>query len=325
MLELRPLGKNRQLISVLGLGTWAFGGPWQYGWGYQDDRDSEATLEAAWEKGLNWLDTAPAYGLGHAEELVGRFLEHKREKFFIATKCGIIWDQKGRVRININPGSISQQLDASLKRLKTDYIDLYQIHWPDKTTPLEKVWEKMLDFKRRGKIRFAGVSNFSLAQLKVCLKVGPVDSIQPAFNLLRREVERELLPFCFEQGIAVLTYSPLMSGLLSGQFDPSRLAPDDWRRNSPYFKEPLLGKIMLFLKALEPLAAKYERPLLQFCLGWVLQNRAVTAAIVGARRPRQLDDLVSAVHLKLAQVDCHMIDALSQNILGDLHYQAKGH
>lgn len=303
MLELRPLGKNQQSISVLGLGTWALGGPWQYGWGYQDDLDSEATLKTAWEKGFNWVDTAPAYGLGHAEELIGRVLEDEREKVFIASKCGIIWDQQGRVRININPGSISQELDASLRRLKTDYIDLYQIHWPDKNTPLEKTWEKMLDFKRKGKIRFAGVSNFSLAQLKACLEVGPVDSIQPAFNLLRREAEKDLLPFCFEHRIAVLVYSPLMSGLLTGQFDAARLAPDDWRRNAPYFNEPLLGKILLFLKALEALAFKYKCSLLHLCLAWVLQNKAVTAAIVGARRPSQLDDLVRAVEIKLTHAD----------------------
>ncbi|RMG27811.1 MAG: aldo/keto reductase [Methanobacteriota archaeon] len=321
MLPTRQLGKNGPEFTVIGFGAWAIGGPWAYGWGPQDDRESINAIHAAIDMGINWIDTAAVYGLGHSEEIVGKAIKGKRDQVYIATKCGLVWDSQGRVKGNINPGSIRQEVENSLRRLDIDVIDLYQIHWPDGKTPEEKAWEMMLKLKDEGKVRWIGVSNFDVEKLQKCLSVGPVQSLQPPYNLVRREVEKSILPFCKENGIGVVAYSPMMSGLLSGKFDINRLASDDWRRKSAYFQEPFLSRALNFVEKLRPMAEKYGKTVAQFSIGWVLQHPAITSAIVGARRPSQVEEIVGAADLVIDPEDMKIIDEWLRETIGDDVYR----
>lgn len=316
MLPTRKLGKQGPELTEIGFGAWAIGGPWAYGWGPQDDKDSINAIHAALDLGVNWIDTAAVYGLGHSEKIVGEAVKGRRDKVIIATKCGLVWDSNGNVRPNINPGSIKQEVEQSLRRLQTDYIDLYQIHWPDGKTPEEKAWEMMVKLKEEGKVRYIGVSNFNVEQMQKCLEIGHIDSLQPPYNMVRRKVEKEILPFCKENGIGVVAYSPMMSGLLTGKFDINRLAEDDWRRKSPYFKEPFLSKVQHFLEKLQPIAEKYGKTVAQFSIGWVLQHPAITSAIVGARRPDQVEETVKGAGFSIEPEDMKQIDQLLQDIIG---------
>jgi aryl-alcohol dehydrogenase-like predicted oxidoreductase len=317
MLATKKLGKSGPDITRIGFGAWAIGGPWQFGWGKQDDTESDAAISTALECGINWIDTAPAYGLGHSEEVVGNALKGKRESVFLATKCGIVWDNARRVKNSIDPQSILQEIDDSLRRLQTDYIDLYQIHWPDGKTAEEKAWETMLELKQKGKVRFIGVSNFDQSKMERCLRLGQIDSLQPPYSLLRRNVEKQLLPYCAEKNIGVVAYSPMMSGLLTGKFDLAKLASDDWRRRSGYFKEPFLGKALQFIEELKPIAQKYNKTIAQLSIAWTLTNSAVTAAIVGARRPRQVEEIIGGAGWTIDPNDLKTIDEISSSILGD--------
>jgi aryl-alcohol dehydrogenase-like predicted oxidoreductase len=317
MLPVRQLGKEGPSLTEIGFGAWAIGGPWKYGWGAQDDDDSLVAIQAALEGGVNWIDTAAAYGLGHSEELVGRALKGRRENVFVATKGGIVWDDKGRVKFNIQPQSLKKEFEDSLRRLNTEYIDLYQLHWPDGQTPEESAWEVLLKLKQDGKAKYIGVSNFDVPLLEKCLRLGHVDSLQPPYSLLRRAAERELLPFCRERGIGVVAYSPMMSGLLTGRFDKTRLAPDDWRRNSNYFKEPLFSKALAFVEEARPLAEGYGKTVTELAVAWVLANPAVTAAIVGARRPDQVKGVLGGAGWKIQDEDLRKIEEISRRVFGD--------
>jgi aryl-alcohol dehydrogenase-like predicted oxidoreductase len=321
MVPTRKLGTNGPALTEIGFGAWAIGGPWKYGWGKQDDDEAVAAINTALETGVNWIDTAAAYGLGHSEELVARALLGRRERVFVATKGGIVWDDKQRVKLSIQPSSLKREFENSLRRLNTDYIDLYQIHWPDNSTPVESAWEVLLKLKQDGRARFVGVSNFDVPQLKKCLKLGPVDSLQPPYCLVKRRAEMEILPFCLEKGIGVVAYSPMMSGLLTGTFDPSRLAADDWRRGSAWFKEPLLGKALGLVRELAPLAEKHGRTVGQLAVAWVLKNPAVSAAIVGARRPAQVGETMEGAGWVLSEDESKEISEISARLLGDLTFQ----
>jgi aryl-alcohol dehydrogenase-like predicted oxidoreductase len=321
MLPVRQLGKDGPEFTVIGFGAWAIGGPWAYGWGPQDDADSIRAIQAALDLGINWIDTAAVYGLGHSEEIVGKAIKGRRDNVYIATKCGLVWDKKGNVKGNINPGSIRQEVENSLRRLDIDVIDLYQIHWPDGKTPEEKAWEMMLKLKEEGKVRWIGVSNFDVPRIKKCLELGHVQSLQPPYSLVKRVLETEELPFCKKHGIGVVAYSPMMSGLLSGKFDINRLAPDDWRHKSPYFKEPFLSKALNFVEKLRPIAGKYGKTVAQFAIGWVLQNDAVTSAIVGARNVSQVEEIVGAADLVIDPEDMKAIDKLLHETIGDDVYK----
>lgn len=311
----RPLGKDGPLLTEIGLGTWAIGGPWEWGWGPQDDKESIRTIHRALEAGINWIDTAAVYGLGHAEEVVAQAVSGKRDEVFIATKCGLVWNDKGQVRNNNRPESILREAEESLRRLNTDYIDLYQIHWPDPDTPIEASWEAMVRLQEQGKVRYIGVSNFDVELLSRCEAIHHVNSLQPPYNLLNRDYEKEILPWCKAHGTGVVAYSPMMSGLLTGKFDKSRLAPDDWRHKSPYFKEPQLTRNLQFVEALKPIAEKYGKSVAQLAIAWVLMNDAVTSAIVGARRPEQVDEIISGAGWKIEAEDMDKIEELSKNIL----------
>ncbi len=288
----RPLGTTGMTFSVIGLGTWAIGGSgWSYGWGDQDDADSIATIQQALDLGINWIDTAPVYGLGHAETLVGRALRGRRDRVFIATKCGLVWNRRGRIRARLTRTSVMEECHASLQRLQVDVIDLYQIHWPEPEDQIEEAWETMVQLKESGKVRHIGVCNFNRIQLERIARMHPVESLQPPYSLLDRRFETDLLPFCRAHRIGVIVYSPLASGLLSGTMTAeraARLPRNDWRRRDPRFRPPLLPKILDFVRDLARIAQAHEWTVAELAIAWTLRLPEVTGAIVGARRPAQI-------------------------------------
>ncbi len=290
----RILGAGGPELTVVGFGAWAIGGPWEFGWGHVDDDTSVAAIHRALDLGINWIDTAAVYGLGHSEEVVARALKGIRDRVFLASKCGMVWDENGKVRIHLGPASIRKEIENSLRRLNTDHIDLYQFHWPDPDTPVEESWGVMAKLKEEGKVRFIGVSNFDVPLLERCMAIALVQSLQPPYNLLKREVEKEVLPFCLRSNIGVVAYSPMMSGLLTGKFDIDRVAADDWRRRERMFREPLLSKEIAFVEELRPIAAKYGKTVGQLAVAWVNMNPAVTSSIVGARSPQHVEENVLA-------------------------------
>jgi aryl-alcohol dehydrogenase-like predicted oxidoreductase len=296
----RKLGKNGPELSVLGLGTWSMGGPWRYGWGPVDDKESLATIHCGLDHGINWIDTAASYGLGHAEKITGQAIQDRRDKVYIATKCGIVWNSKGRPRHDLNPGSIRQEVEASLDRLQTDYIDLYQIHWPDPSVAEEKAWKELVSLKKQGKVRWIGVSNFNLQQLQACEAVHHIDSLQPPYNMLRRQVEEEILPFCLAHGIGVVAYSPLASGLLTGYFDITRVAEDDWRLQNDEFRGIQLENNIAKVEKLGAIAKECGVKTAVLALAYVLKHKATTSAIVGSRRVNQLLEALAAADQSIA-------------------------
>ncbi len=311
----RILGKNGPELTVVGFGAWAIGGPWEFGWGPVDDEVSVKAIQRALDLGINWIDTAAVYGLGHSEEIVAKAIKGKRSEVFIATKCGMVWDENRKVRIHLGPSSIRKEIENSLRRLNTDHVDLYQIHWPDPETPVEDSWAALAKLKEEGKVRYIGVSNFDVPLLKKCMAIAPVQSLQPIYNLLKRDVEKEILPYCSENGIGVVAYSPMMSGLLTGKFDPKRLAPDDWRSKNPMYKEPVLSKEMAFIDKLRPITAKYGKTVGQLAIAWVNMSPAVTSSIVGARNPQQVEENVGA-DFKIGADDMKKIEQALKETLG---------
>lgn len=296
-MQTRRLGKAGLELTTMGLGTWAIGGPWQYGWGPQEDDDSIRTILAALDGGVNWLDTAPIYGCGHSETVVGQALGQMRQRPLVATKCGLVWNEK-REKINcLDAASILRECENSLRRLGVEVIDLYQLHWPQPEAQLEEAWEAMARCVQQGKVRYLGASNVTTAHLERIAKVHPVASIQPPYSLLRRDVEKELLGYCTAHQIGMVCYSPMQKGLLSGAFSAAKmqtLPPDDHRHNDPMFKGDRLGAILAMVDALRPIAARYGKTVGQLAIAWTLRQPAVTSAIVGARTPEQIASLLPA-------------------------------
>jgi aryl-alcohol dehydrogenase-like predicted oxidoreductase len=316
----RQLGKSALYITEIGLGAWAMGGPWAWGWGEQDDEISIQTIRRALDLGINWIDTAAVYGLGRGEEVVGRAIQGRRKDIIIATKCGLVWDDRQRVRNNNRPESIRKECEASLRRLNIDYIDLYQIHWPDKNTPVEESWGEMARLKEAGKVRCIGVSNFDVALLKKCQAIEPVCSLQPPYSMVNRDIEAEILPWCRENAVGVVAYSPLQNGLLTGKFSRdflNTLAQDDWRRkHSPqFFSEPKFSQTLEFVENLRPIAGKYQKTLSQLAIAWTLMHPAVTAAIVGARKAEQAEQNIGGAGWPISQTDMEKIEALYRQIM----------
>jgi aryl-alcohol dehydrogenase-like predicted oxidoreductase len=310
----RKLGKYGPELSEIGLGAWVFGGRGPWSWGPADDHESIDTIHRAIDLGINWIDTAPAYGLGHSEEIVGKAIKAKRDDVYIATKCGVVWNKKTKVRHDLSPHSIRSEVEGSLARLGVETIDLYQIHWPDPNMPIEKSWREMARLQKEGKVRWLGVSNFDIDLLERCEKIHHIDSLQPLYSLLRRDVEKGVLDFCSRNGIGVVAYSPLSSGLLTGRFDRQKIAPDDWRAKSPNFQEPLLSKYLSFVERLRPIAQKYDKTVGQLAISWVLRNPAITAAIVGARRVSQIEENVSASGWQIEKGDMIQIEDLLREL-----------
>lgn len=313
-MQTRQLGKDGPQLTVIGLGTWAIGGPWSWGWGPQNDQESIEAIQASVERGINWIDTAPVYGLGHAEEIVRRVLRDTtpRDAVFIATKCGLVWDAQKRVKRTLRPESIRREIDASLKRLGVEYVDLYQHHWPDPETPVEDSWGEMVRLQKAGKVRYIGVCNYDVALLQRCQAVAPVQSLQPPYSLVRREIEKEILPYCRQQNIGVVAYSPLQTGLLTGKIDLDRLAPDDWRRRDQFFKEPLFSRVQALVEALKPVAERKQTSLGNLAIAWVLHQEGITSAIVGARNRQQAEENALAAGVQLSASDLEEIERLAQ-------------
>jgi aryl-alcohol dehydrogenase-like predicted oxidoreductase len=307
------LGQTELELTVIGLGTWAIGGPWEFGWGPQDDKESISTILAAIDGGINWIDTAAIYGLGRSEEVVGRAIKELGERPIIATKCGLVWDRQGRKVNCLKRESIMRECEASLKRLGIDVIDLYQMHWPEPDEQLEEAWETMSQLAEQGKVRYVGVSNFSVSQLERAGRIRPVASLQPPYSMIRRDVEDELLGYCADNDIGVVAYSPMQKGLLTGKFSAERvanLAPDDHRRRDWNFLEPKLSANLRLVEGLGPIAQRNELTLAQLAIAWVLRRREVTAAIVGARRPGQIAETISAAEGVLGDEDLAEIEGL---------------
>jgi aryl-alcohol dehydrogenase-like predicted oxidoreductase len=314
-METRKLGYSDLNLTPVGLGTWAIGGGDNpYGWGPQDDEDSIAAIQHALDLGVNWIDTAAGYGHGHSEEVIGKAIAGRRDEVIIATKCGILWKEDGSdIYGCMEPASIKREVEDSLRRLNVDVIDLWQIHWPLPDEGIEEGWGAVADVIKEGKVRYGGVSNFSVEQLKRIMPIHPVTSLQPPYSMLVRETEDELLPFCAENNIGVVVYSPMQAGLLTGKFTKERVAAfpdDDWRRGSPHFQEPQLNINLELVGKLRPIAERHGRPLSQLAIAWVLRRPEVTSAIVGARRPSQIDETVGAAEWKLSKEDIAGIDAL---------------
>jgi aryl-alcohol dehydrogenase-like predicted oxidoreductase len=309
---MRRLGHNGPLITTVGFGAWAAGGPWQVGWGPQNDEDSIDAIIRSVELGMNWIDTAAIYGVGHSEEVVGRALRKIGSRdVLVFTKCGRVIGKDGRPTGDLRPESIRAEIEASLKRLGVETIDLYQIHWPHPTElqPTVDAWATLAQLQDEGKCRWIGVSNFDVHQLQACEAVRHIDSLQPPYSLLRRDIESAVLPWCAAHGTGVLVYSPMQSGLLSGSFDISRLAPDDWRRRSPYFIEPALSENLAVVERLRPTAARLGCTVGQLAIAWTISSPAVTAAIVGARSPAQVEHSREAMEILLSRTDLAEIEA----------------
>ena len=315
----RPLGRSGLEITTVGFGAWAIGGGgWSFGWGPQDDADSLATMRHALDLGINWIDTAAVYGLGHSEEVVGRLLRElpARDRPLVFTKCGLVWSERDRMaepRRVLRPESMRREVDASLSRLGVERIDLYQFHWPDEAgTAVEDSWEAMVRLTEEGKVRAAGVSNFDAALLERCETIRHVDSLQPPFSLVRRDAAVREIPWCTEHGTGVVAYSPLQSGLLTDGFTAARvaaLARDDWRRHGAQFQQPSLGKNLALRDALRPIARRHGTTVSAVAVAWTLAWPGVTGAIVGARTPAQVDGWIGAAALELAAADMDEIAA----------------
>jgi aryl-alcohol dehydrogenase-like predicted oxidoreductase len=306
-MQRRRLGNSTLELTRIGLGAWASGGEWQFGWGPQNDAESMATIRRAIDRGINWIDTAPVYGLGHSEEVVGRALAglSAANRPYVFTKCSLIWDGNGTVSHSLSPTSIRREVEASLRRLQTERIDLYQIHWPawPASPPghdpgsFEEAWQTMSALRREGKVAWIGVSNFDVAQLRRIDAIERPTSLQPPYSLVRREVEQEILPYCLEHNIGVISYAPMQSGLLTGKMTRERLAslPEgDFRRNNKFFQEPVLGRALAIVDRLRDIGGRHGRAPGEAAIAWVLNHPAITAAIVGARRPDQLDGIIGA-------------------------------
>jgi aryl-alcohol dehydrogenase-like predicted oxidoreductase len=312
-MQKRRLGHTDMEITTVGLGAWAIGGNgWLNGWGPQDDADSIATIHRAIERGINWIDTAAVYGLGHSEVVVGRAVKGMRERPFVFTKCSRVWDDPMTINSVLKAESVRRECEDSLRRLQVEVIDLYQIHWPRPDEDIEEGWRTLAALQQEGKVRWIGVSNFNAAQLARAEAIAPVASLQPPYSLLDREIEDDSLPYCQEHGIGVIVYSPMKSGLLSGAMTRERalgLPSDDWRTRNPAFQEPNLSRNLALVEQMRQIGARYHATPGEVAIAWTLRHPAVTGAIVGMRRPEQVDQLADAGHVLLSDEDVAALDA----------------
>jgi aryl-alcohol dehydrogenase-like predicted oxidoreductase len=304
-METRRLGNSDLRITPVGLGTWAMGGPgYEFGCGPQEDQASIEAIHRALELGVNWIDTAAVYGLGHAEEIVARALKTwPGKRPYVFTRCGLRWDERGKVHLALKADSIRRECEESLRRLQVEAIDLYQLHWPVQTeAEIVEGWIAMASLQRQGKVRWIGVSNFDVEQMKRAEAITPITSLQPPYSLIRREVESEILPYCRRSGIGVIAHSPMASGLLTGAMTRERVArlpEDDWRRRDPEFNEPRLSLNLTLVERLRAIGGRHGRPPGEVAIAWVLSHPAVTGATVGARSAQQAEQVVRAGDFRL--------------------------
>jgi aryl-alcohol dehydrogenase-like predicted oxidoreductase len=312
-MEKRWLGNSDLHITSLGVGAWAMGGSgWRFSWGPQDDKESIAAIRKALESGMNWIDTAAVYGLGHSEEVVARSLEGIPHRPYVFTKCERVWNEQGELSGSLKAASLRRECEASLRRLKIDVIDLYQIHWPLPDGDIEEGWTTLAKLKEEGKVRYIGLSNFNVSQMKRAQAVAPITSLQPPYSMLAREVEKGILPYCAEQNIGVIAYAPMRSGLLSGAMTRERagaLPDDDWRRRDPDFQEPKLSRNLQLVDVLRSIGKPHGRTPGEVAIAWTLRHPAVTAAIVGLRRPEQVSGIIGAGEFRLSSKEIGEIDS----------------
>lgn len=309
----RKLGKTDLDLTTIGLGAWAIGGPWEFGWGPQDDSESVATIIAALESGINWIDTAPAYGCGHSETIVGKAIKEYGEKPIIATKCGIVCDAQKLKHLCLDADSIIRECEDSLRQLDVEAIDLYQMHWPDPEEKIEEAWQAMIQLRDQGKVRYIGVSNYNVEQMERITKFEAPVSLQPPYSMLGRQIENEILDYCKKKDMGIVAYSPMHRGLLTGKFTTEKvteLAAGDHRRHLPDFNEPRLSINLEFVENLKPIATAYGFTVAQLSLAWVLGCEGITAAIAGARHPEQIKETVQASDLDLDTATIKEIEML---------------
>ena len=310
----RRLGSSDMDITQIGYGAWAIGGPgWAFGWGPQSDKDSVAAIHRALELGVNWIDTAAVYGLGHSEEIIARALtDWSGTCPLVFTKCGLLWDQRGKVYRKLTAESVRKECEDSLRRLRTETIDLYQVHWPPENDgELEEGWKALAELQQAGKVRWIGVSNFDVSQLMRAQAVAKVTSLQPPYSLIRRGVEQEVLPFCRREGIGIIVYAPMASGLLTGAMTRERatsLPADDWRKHSPEFSEPRLSANLALVERLRSVGKRHDCLPGAVAIAWTLRNPAVTGAIVGARSASQAESVMRAADITMTSEDIREIE-----------------
>jgi aryl-alcohol dehydrogenase-like predicted oxidoreductase len=323
MTQHRKLGNSDLEITPLGVGAWAMGGSgWAFGWGEQDDNESIGAIRAALDRGINWIDTAAVYGLGHSEEVVAKALQRVSNRPYIFTKCERRWDENGKIFPSLKADSIRKECEASLRRLKIDVIDLYQIHWPDPEQDIEEGWTEMARLQQEGKVRWIGVSNFNVSHMKRALKIAPITSLQPPFSLLARDIAQEILPFAEQNNIGVIVYSPMRSGLLTGKMTKERaqnLPQNDWRTRNPDFQEPRLSRNLELVELLRKIGERHGRAPGEVAIAWTLNNPAVTAAIVGLRRADQLDGTIGAMTFRLSPEEINEIESFAVENKSALH------
>ncbi|MDP9147702.1 MAG: aldo/keto reductase [Acidobacteriota bacterium] len=320
-MQTRKLGNSDLNITRVGFGAWAIGGSgWEYAWGQQEDADSIAAIHRALELGVNWIDTAAVYGTGHSEEVVARAVKDwKGPRPNIFTKCVLVWDKDRKVHSDFTATSIRSECEASLRRLQVNAIDLYQMHWPpsDNGSGLEEAWQTLASLQQEGKVRWIGVSNFNVEQLKRAAKIAPVTSLQPPYSVIRRQVETEILPYCEQHGIGVISYSPMASGLLTGAMTRERAAAlpaDDFRSRNPEFKEPRLSKNIELVERLRHVGQRHGRGPGEIAIAWALHQAAITGVIVGARNPKQVEGVMGAGDLKLTSQEIAEIEGAAASV-----------
>jgi aryl-alcohol dehydrogenase-like predicted oxidoreductase len=314
IMHTRKLGNSDLYITPVGFGAWAIGGSgWEYAWGPQDDTASIAAIHRALDLGVNWIDTAAVYGMGHSEEVVARALATwSGPRPYVFTKCGLRWDERGQVYNVLKADSIRRECEDSLRRLRVEVIDLYQIHWPTgSATETDEGWAAMAQLQREGKVRWIGVSNFDVERSQRAQAIAPITSLQPPYSLIRREIQAEILPFCQREGIGVIVYSPMASGLLTGAMTRERaanLAKDDWRRRDPEFNEPKLSQNLALVDRLRAVGARHGRSPGEVAIAWTLRHPAVTGAIVGARSATQVEGVMGAGDFRLSEEEIAAIE-----------------
>ena len=309
-MDKKQLGNSDLQLSPIGFGAWAIGGgDWAFSWGPQDDNDSIAAIHKAIDLGINWIDTAAVYGLGHSEEVVGKAVKSAARKPYIFTKCAMVWDEKREITNSLK--QIHREVEESLRRLQVEVIDLYQIHWPKPDEDIEEGWTVMADLQREGKVRWIGVSNFSVSQMERAAKIAPITSNQPPYSMINRSVEAEILPFCKKNNIGVINYAPMHSGMLTGTMSKERVAafpPDDFRRKAKNYQEPLLSRNLAIADFLKPIANRHGVSAGVVAIAWTLHHPAITAAIVGGRSAKQVEGIIPAIDFRLTEAEFNEIN-----------------
>ena len=311
-MKLKQLGNSDMQITPLGIGAWAMGGGgWKFAWGKQDDNESIAAIHAALDAGMNWIDTAAVYGLGHSEEVVAQALKGRAKRPYVFTKCELVWNKRGEISGSLKRDSIRKEIEASLKRLQLDVIDLYQIHWPDPPADIEEGWQTLADLKKEGKVRWIAVSNFDVDQMERARKIAPITSLQPPYSIIKPDVQNEILPYCAKNNIGVIVYSVMQSGLLTGGMTRERIAKfpkDDFRKElNPHFQEPALTRNLELAELLRDIGNRYGRTAGEVAIAWALRRPEVTGVIVGLRSAKQVTGIIGAMEFRLSSQEIEEI------------------